>query len=82
MKMATNSSKEILLSEEEIVMVIFPIKRVQYGKCIKRQNQTFGRMEEIDLTKGHKDYNEKLNENERYFINNVLAFFAASMMVL
>ena len=76
--MATNSSKEILLSEEENRYVIFPIKQEPIWKMYKKAESNFWTAEEIDLTKDHKDYNEKLNDNERYFINNVLAFFAAS----
>ena len=34
-------------------------------------------VEEIDLTKDKNDW-EKLNENEQYFIKNILAFFAGS----
>jgi ribonucleoside-diphosphate reductase subunit M2 len=34
-------------------------------------------VEELDLSKDHNDW-EKLNENERYFIEHILAFFAAS----
>ena len=76
--MATNSSKEILLSEEENRYVIFPIKQEPIWKMYKQAESNFWTAEEIDLTKDHKDYNEKMNDNERYFINNVLAFFAAS----
>jgi ribonucleotide reductase beta subunit family protein with ferritin-like domain len=32
----------------------------------------------IQLSKDKKDFNEKMNDNERYFIENILAFFAAS----
>ena len=33
---------------------------------------------EIDLSLDMNDWNDKLNDNERYFIKNILAFFAAS----
>jgi len=34
--------------------------------------------EEVDLEKDLKDWNEKLKDDKKYFISNVLAFFAAS----
>ena len=37
----------------------------------------FWTTEELDLLKDLKDFNG-LNEDERYFIENILAFFAAS----
>ena len=38
----------------------------------------FWRTEEIDLSKDLTDWNEKLDDNERYFIKMILAFFASS----
>jgi ribonucleoside-diphosphate reductase subunit M2 len=43
----------------------------------KKSEANFWTTEELDLSKDLKDFN-KLNENERYFIENILAFFAAS----
>ena len=44
----------------------------------KKAESNFWTTEELDLVKDIKDYNEKLSDNEKYFLNNVLAFFAAS----
>ena len=44
----------------------------------KQQQACFWTSEEIDLAQDTKDWDEKLNDNERHFIKNVLAFFAAS----
>ena len=44
----------------------------------KKQVDCFWRAEEIDFSKDLVDWNEKLNNDERYFISMVLAFFAAS----
>ena len=47
---------------------------------LKRKKATipgYWTVEEIDLAKDHDDW-EKLSDNERHFIKNVLAFFAAS----
>jgi ribonucleotide reductase beta subunit family protein with ferritin-like domain len=43
----------------------------------KDQQAAFWTAEEIDLAQDLKDW-EKLNDGERFFIKNVLAFFAAS----
>jgi ribonucleotide reductase beta subunit family protein with ferritin-like domain len=70
-------NKEILLSDEENRYVIFPIKHNEIWKMYKQAESNFWTTEELDLSKDLKDYNS-LSDNERYFINNVLAFFAAS----
>jgi ribonucleoside-diphosphate reductase subunit M2 len=66
-----------LLSEDTKRYVIFPIKRDDVWKMYKKSEANFWTTEELDLSKDLKDFN-KLNENERYFIENILAFFAAS----
>jgi len=70
-------SKEILLSEEENRYVIFPIKHDEIWKMYKAAEANFWTTEELDLSKDFKDY-QTLSDGERHFINNVLAFFAAS----
>ncbi len=72
-----NQNKEILLSEEEKRYVIFPIKHEPFWEMYKKAQANFWTAEELDLSKDMKDYNE-LTDDERFFINNVLAFFAAS----
>lgn len=57
---------------------IFPIKHPNLWKFYKQHLATFWTAEEIKLTDDLVDWNNKLNENEKYFIKNVLAFFAAS----
>ena len=47
-------------------------------KFYKDHLSTFWTVEEIRLTDDLVDWNNKLNDNERHFIKNVLAFFAAS----
>lgn len=44
----------------------------------KKAEASFWTAEEIDLSKDLTDWNIRLNDNERYFISHVLAFFAAS----
>lgn len=66
-----------LLSEDTKRYVIFPIKRDDVWKMYKKSEANFWTTEELDLSKDLKDFNG-LNDNERYFIENILAFFAAS----
>lgn len=66
-----------LLSEDTKRYVIFPIKRDDVWKMYKKAEANFWTTEELDLSKDLKDFNG-LNEDERYFIENILAFFAAS----
>jgi ribonucleoside-diphosphate reductase beta chain len=68
---------EILLSEEEKRYVIFPIKHEPFWEMYKKAQANFWTAEELDLTKDLKDYNN-LSNDEKHFLNSVLAFFAAS----
>ena len=72
------NSDEPLLSEEEKRYVIFPINHDEIWKMYKKAEANFWTTEELDLSKDLKDFNNKLNDNEKYFVENVLAFFAAS----
>ena len=69
---------EILLSEEEKRYVIFPIKYPKIWEMYKKAEANFWTAEELDLSKDNNDFQLKMDEGERYFIENVLAFFAAS----
>ena len=44
----------------------------------KKSEASFWTAEEIDLHQDLTDWTSKLNEDERYFIKHILAFFAAS----
>lgn len=44
----------------------------------KKAEASFWTAEEIDLSKDLHDWNNRLNDDERFFISHVLAFFAAS----
>jgi ribonucleoside-diphosphate reductase subunit M2 len=67
-----------LLTPSESRYVMFPIQDSDIWKMYKKQVDCFWRTEEIDFSKDLVDWNEKLNNDERYFISMVLAFFAAS----
>ena len=66
-----------LLSEDTKRYVIFPIQRDDVWKMYKKSEANFWTTEELDLSKDLKDFNA-LNDKEKYFIENILAFFAAS----
>ena len=76
--MGSNNTYEKLLSDEENRYVIFPIQHKPFWDMYKQAEANFWTTEELDLIKDINDYNNKLNDNERYFVKNVLAFFAAS----
>ncbi len=58
--------------------VLFPIKYNDIWKMYKKAKSLFWMAEEINLSDDLNDWNNKLNKNERNFIKNILAFFAAS----
>lgn len=70
--------EEPLLAENKKRFVLFPIKYHEIWQMYKKAEASFWTAEEIDLSKDISDWNNKLNDNERYFITRVLAFFAAS----
>jgi ribonucleoside-diphosphate reductase subunit M2 len=72
-----NEIKEELLSEEENRYVIFPIKKDDIWKEYKKAMANFWTPEELDLSKDYDDF-VKLTDNEKHFIESILAFFAAS----
>ena len=76
---STSKSSEPLLTENDSRYVMFPIQDNEIWKMYKKQVDCFWRAEEIDLSKDITQWNsEMLNDNERYFISMILAFFAAS----
>ena len=72
------SNVEPILQENKNRFVIFPIKHHDIWEFYKSMEASFWTAEEIDLSQDLNDWNNKLNEDERYFIKHILAFFAAS----
>ena len=68
---------ESLLAEDDNRFTMFPIKDKKIFSMYKKQVDCFWRPEEIDLTKDRDCWNN-LDDNEKYFIKMILAFFAAS----
>ena len=69
---------EPILEENKDRFVLFPIKHDDIWAFYKKEEASFWTAEEIDLAPDLIDWDTKLNEDERYFIKHVLAFFAAS----
>merc|ERR1712242_597022 len=69
--------EEPLLKENPRRFVILPIQYNAIWQMYKKVEASFWTAEEVDLSSDTKDW-EKLKEDEKYFIKNVLAFFAAS----
>lgn len=72
------SSIEPILQENKDRFVIFPIKHRDIWEWYKKMEASFWTAEEIDLHQDLNDWNNKLNDDERYFVKHILAFFAAS----
>src|SRR5688572_19270517 len=69
---------EPILQENKNRFVLFPIKHKKIWDMYKQAEASFWTAEEIDLSQDLLDWENKLNDDEKYFIKNVLAFFAAS----
>ena len=74
--MSKNQNEPLLIPDDNR-FVMFPIKYDDIWQMYKKQVDCFWRAEEIDLTKDLKHW-ESLNQDERYFLSIILAFFAAS----
>ncbi len=68
---------EPLLNQSNQRMVIFPIQHHNFWEMYKKMRSAFWTPEEIDFSNDLSDWN-KLNDDEQYFIENILAFFAGS----
>lgn len=74
----TYSLPEPILQENPNRFVLFPIEHQDIWKSYKTQEACIWTAEEVDLAHDLNDWRNRLNDDERYFIKNVLAFFAAS----
>ncbi len=72
------SQVEPILQENKDRFVLFPIEHHDIWEWYKKSEASFWTAEEIDLHSDLSDWENKLNDDERYFIKHVLAFFAAS----
>lgn len=69
---------EPLLQDIDNRFTIFPVihNDIWTAFCVHKEAIWF--VDDVDLTPDLVDWNSKLDENEKYFIKNILAFFAAS----
>ena len=72
------SIPEPILQENPDRFVLFPIEHHDIWQMYKQQQACIWTAEEIDLAQDLNDWRNRLSDDERYFIKNVLAFFAAS----
>jgi ribonucleoside-diphosphate reductase beta chain len=70
--------EEPILKENPNRFVLFPIQHSDIWEMYKKQEASIWTAEELDLSNDLHDWANKLNEDERYFIKHILAFFAAS----
>jgi ribonucleoside-diphosphate reductase beta chain len=68
---------EPILRENPHRYTLFPVMKPKLFAKYKQHMSVFWVPEEVDLSKDMKDW-VKLNDNERYFIRNILGFFAGS----
>ena len=72
------------MNEEEILRqnpnryTLFPIKYNEVWKHYKTASSCVWFPEEINFNKDLEDWENKLNKDERFFIENILAFFSSS----
>ena len=74
----TLEKDEPILQENSQRFVLFPIKYPELWKSYKRAEASFWTSEEVDFSKDKQDWDYQMNDNERYFIKHILAFFAGS----
>ena len=68
---------EPMLLENKDRFVLFPLQHPDLWKMYKNHSAVIWFAEEVDLSKDMAHW-EKLTENERHFIKNILGFFAGS----
>ena len=69
---------EPILLPNECRHVLFPIKHPQIWSMYEKAVSSFWTTNEIDFSSDQNDFDNRMTADERYFIKNILAFFAAS----
>ncbi len=69
---------EPILKSNKKRFVLFPIEHNDIWDFYVTSVANFWVPEEINFADDFRDWEQKLNDDERYFVKNVLAFFAAS----
>ncbi|KAJ3278205.1 Ribonucleotide-diphosphate reductase (RNR), small subunit [Borealophlyctis nickersoniae] len=75
---ALKNEDEPILKANPKRFVLFPIQYHEVWQFYKKAEASFWTAEEVDLSKDLVDWDNRLTDDERYFVSRVLAFFAAS----
>ena len=75
---SSTEADEYLLNPENNRLTIYPIKDTDIWDAYLRQLAAFWTASELDFSKDHDDYKNKLSVNEQYFIKMILAFFSSA----
>ncbi|KAJ3122853.1 Ribonucleotide-diphosphate reductase (RNR), small subunit [Nowakowskiella sp. JEL0407] len=73
-----NSPTDPLITPDPSRTSLLPIRNHEIWNFYKKAEASFWTVEEVDLSKDVIDWENKLTDQERFFISRVLAFFAAS----
>ena len=76
--MQKNDQIDPILDSTNFRMTFYPIKYRDIYDEYKTQLASIWTIEEVDLSEDRDHWEEKLTTDERYFISNILAFFASS----
>lgn len=66
----------------ENILPIRPIRNEKIMKIYKQEVSAFWTLEEIDFSRDKNDWDNKLNDDEKYFLSNILAFFSQSDFIV
>ncbi len=69
---------EPILKEDPSRFCLFPIQYHDIWNEYKRQQRSYWTVEEVDLSADLGDWEKKMTWDERYFLENIFAFFAGS----
>lgn len=72
------SVDEYVLQPDKNRFVLFPIKHHSLWEMYKKHVASFWTVDEVDLSMDRDDWHNRLNDNERHFIQMILAFFAGA----
>jgi ribonucleotide reductase beta subunit family protein with ferritin-like domain len=76
--MASSSVETLLQEPSTSRFTIYPIHHPDIFECYTKAKSAFWVAEEVDLSKDVADWNDVLTDDERHFLENILAFFAGS----
>ena len=70
------------MSLSDKIYSVFPIKNTKIYEMYNKARSCFWIEKELDLSKDKFDWDNKLNSDERFFLSNILAFFAQSDQIV